>query len=286
LFKPNFTNEILEESLIKFQAEYNFKKLLRVFDLTFIKQALYLWQAAVLESKIISANSDIAAQIPKMQLKILDWEATLEIWNGKVTKSYHRGAYEEIYDLAHRAAHYFESEIDSHIYQPLQEHLEKAKLLKSVKGYLTQVEEISYAFIEFFQQLSTTKYQDKLLIENSSVMLQKEKSLGEVPKIKVSTYDITKILLLEGKTVAEVSKLRAINESTIYSHILKLHQKGDLDSYEAYIDRWKIEEVKALIRPHLGKTKSELKDILGEPYAYLDINFALYELENEVKEIL
>ncbi|MCU0329183.1 MAG: DEAD/DEAH box helicase, partial [Chitinophagales bacterium] len=145
LFKPNFTNEILEESLIKFQAEYNFKKLLRVFDLTFIKQALYLWQAAVLESKIISANSDIAAQIPKMQLKILDWEATLEIWNGKVTKSYHRGAYEEIYDLAHRAAHYFESEIDSHIYQPLQEHLEKAKLLKSVKGYLSQVEEISYA---------------------------------------------------------------------------------------------------------------------------------------------
>ncbi len=87
---------------------------------------------------------------------------------------------------------------------------------------------------------------------------------------KISTYDQTLELFLEGKGIAEIAKMRKFTPNTIYSHLEKLvmQEKIEVDAIlsaellELLDDRVNIEE---------AKTLSELKEQAGEDISWEEL---------------
>ena len=71
---------------------------------------------------------------------------------------------------------------------------------------------------------------------------------------KVSTFAQSKELLLEGKTVKEIAKARSMTEATVWSHVEKLAEEGDVT----------LDTIKHLEPKKWKKTKEELFNAIDE----------------------
>ena len=106
---------------------------------------------------------------------------------------------------------------------------------------------------------------------------------------KESTQSLTKALLTEGRTVPEIAKSRKIGETTVWSHLEKLVEEGDIGSetflpiVESY-DDWAGEyEVLQAIMDEVGVEKLKpIFEAANEQYDYNQIRLArmLYQLHN------
>ena len=130
------------------------------------------------------------------------------------------------------------------------------------------------------------------LTSNSSVELNTDDSEPKAPTYHVSKTSKTKLsktskktleLLVAGKTPAQIAARRKIIESTVYTHIAELIEKGvliasDFVSQEVY-DRI----TKAIDKVESGKL-SEIKTFCGDDISYADIKMVFADFQRKSHE--
>ncbi|EDM44407.1 ATP-dependent DNA helicase recQ [unidentified eubacterium SCB49] len=67
----------------------------------------------------------------------------------------------------------------------------------------------------------------------------------ETKKSKITTHQKTFNLFKEGKTVSEISKERNVSESTIFSHLVKMHKEGAEIDLHQFITPEELKKIKA-----------------------------------------
>ena len=99
-----------------------------------------------------------------------------------------------------------------------------------------------------------------------------------------STYDLTKQLVQQGLSLAEVAKQRGLTKGTITSHIERLiHAGEDLDLRPLMPPSERFEKIKTTFYNSDGTALSQVKAHLGDDYAYDEIRIVrvfLHQQEN------
>ncbi len=101
---------------------------------------------------------------------------------------------------------------------------------------------------------------------------------------KGSTYDLTKQLVQQGLSLAEVAKQRGLSKGTITSHIEHLiHAGEDLDIRPLMPPSERFEKIKTTFHDSDSTALSPVKAHLGDDYAYDEIRLVrvfLHQQEN------
>ena len=75
------------------------------------------------------------------------------------------------------------------------------------------------------------------------------------PKTKIPTHEQSYLLYKQGKSISDISKERRLKEGTIYSHLMKMSEQGEVIDFEQIITSEDIERIQ--------KAKEELGEIEG-----------------------
>ena len=109
-----------------------------------------------------------------------------------------------------------------------------------------------------------------------------QKVVNDGVKITGSTYMVTHELHKEGLTIAEIAAKRKLNEGTIYSHLAKLYEDGEVIDIKQFVSNYEVTCVREAIK--VVKDPFKLKDIfefLDEKVPYYKIRFALAVLKKK-----
>ena len=101
----------------------------------------------------------------------------------------------------------------------------------------------------------------------------KKKALGE-------TYLVTKQLFDSGKTVAQIAKERSLAVSTIYSHLVRFVEKGDLEASQ-FVEPEKYNEILEYFESTFDPQINIAREVLGDTFQYGEIKAVLVELQRE-----
>lgn len=85
-----------------------------------------------------------------------------------------------------------------------------------------------------------------------------------------STYEQTLDLFLAGKSVDEIAEIRSLVTATIESHLARLVKTEKLEIHDV-IDKGKLNELKMAFTQHEGKSISQIKEINGNKYSWLEL---------------
>jgi hypothetical protein len=114
-------------------------------------------------------------------------------------------------------------------------------------------------------------------------------SAGRQHVKKTDTYTLTKELVLEGRTVPDISKTRNVSEATVWAHVEKLVQEGKItgdDIKHLHPAAWKSarKALFAAIEEHTDERLKPIFEACGEKYEYNLVRLARIEwwLENGV----
>lgn len=94
------------------------------------------------------------------------------------------------------------------------------------------------------------------------------------PEDKISTYEKTKILVLEKKTLAKIAKERKLTQNTIIGHLEKLKEedkKIDLSHLKVGITKSRLEKIKKAFKESGDNKLTLVKEILGDKFEYDEI---------------
>ncbi len=112
--------------------------------------------------------------------------------------------------------------------------------------------------------------------------------IGEMPeepkkkpkKPKGETYLITKELFDRGLSVEAIAKERGFAVSTIYGHLSRFVEKGELEASQ-FVEKEKYNEILEYFESTFDPNVTMAKDVLGDEYEYGEIRAVLAELERE-----
>ena len=112
--------------------------------------------------------------------------------------------------------------------------------------------------------------------------------IGEMPeepekkakKPNGETYLVTKQLFDSGKNVTQIAKERSLAVSTIYNHLVRFVEKGELEASQI-VEKDKYNEILDYFESTFDPTVAIAKDVLGEEYEYGEIKAVLAELQRE-----
>ncbi len=111
---------------------------------------------------------------------------------------------------------------------------------------------------------------------------KKEKAEAEPPKEKkpkIDTRKITLDLFREGKSAAEIAKIRDYAVSTIEGHLARLVKQGDI-AVSDLVEENKLERIKKVLQ-NLGKDVSlaDAKQQLGDDFSYAELRYVKTSME-------
>ncbi len=140
------------------------------------------------------------------------------------------------------------------------------ELLRASENVLGELREMSGEEIK--------KIQNKFFGEIEPTEKEKEKAKIE----KLSTYEITKILIDNKLSIKEMAKERNMTEGTIIKHLEKLledsNNKPDLSYLDVGISKGRLEKIKRAFKKS-GDTKlTPVKEILGDEFSYDELRLA------------
>lgn len=201
------------------------------------------------------------------------------------------------------AKQYFEPQLKAQSKNILS-HIEQLKSEKKVKTYLTELVDLEAFFFKQIQLilkaealLKSTKEQVEFTKETINIDKENEQRLKEVEEIKtiskekpkkekkekIDTKKVSYDLYLQGKTIAEIAKERALNTVTIEGHLAHYVGLGLID-VKTFLTEDKIQSIIKTAKELDTLLLSEIKIHLGEDYSYPDIKFALAYFQNMNKE--
>jgi uncharacterized protein YpbB len=97
----------------------------------------------------------------------------------------------------------------------------------------------------------------------------------EIAAAGLSSKEISLKMFMEGKSVAEIARTRALTVSTIENHLAHFVETGDLDVFQL-IEREKYEIIRnAILDKKSGETTSDIKNRLGARFSYSEIRLVI-----------
>jgi hypothetical protein len=101
-------------------------------------------------------------------------------------------------------------------------------------------------------------------------------------KTKKSTYEITYEMLLEGKSVPQISAERVMSESTIYSHLSNLIKQQQL-SIDEILDEKRIKELEVIFEDYHDTSLTPLKEKVGDAFSWEELR--LFKASKQVQSL-
>lgn len=153
-----------------------------------------------------------------------------------------------------------------------------------------RVDQIFHRQSDQMCQYLATKSEDEIKKIHETFLVQSGGSLEVVKRgekeSQVSTFEKTKALVQDGKTIVEIARERELTQETVISHIEKLLETGFLTKEEiAYLKpkTKKFKELIELFQEHFDKTRekqlSPVKDKAPNGTSYSDLRLARLFLE-------
>ena len=162
-------------------------------------------------------------------------------------------------------------------------HLDKVSIQKKVKGYIGDVEELSFLIKTKILQMNKTALlleaanQNKLLtkkdLQSSEVHSKSRVWKKEKPK-KKPTSEISFELYKSGKTVEEIAEERGLVPGTILGHLCAYIPEGKVKA-ESLLDSLKLEQICKVIDIKGTESSGVIKAALGDEFSYGDVKIAL-----------
>lgn len=164
-------------------------------------------------------------------------------------------------------------DLDALFYKQIQLILKAEALLKSTKQD-----------VEFTKETINVDEENKLrLKEVGELKTTKKEKPNKEKKEKIDTKKVSYELYLQGKTIPEIAKERALNTVTIEGHLAHYVGLGLID-VKTFLSNEKFEKIIATVNELDTLLLSEIKNHLGDEYSYPDIKFALAYYQNMNKE--
>ena len=121
-------------------------------------------------------------------------------------------------------------------------------------------------------ELSKADIQEKIKKQNKLI-----DEISEKREPEISTYEKTKLLVLEKLSIVEISKRRGLKENTIMAHLEKIVSsdgRSVVEYLKPTIPAERLEEIRVAFG-QVGDTRlSPVKEILGDEYSYEEIRLA------------
>jgi ATP-dependent DNA helicase PIF1 len=151
--------------------------------------------------------------------------------------------------------------------------------LKGINSMALQVDENILVFDQELKERSERAVRQlKITSKNRKGNLQKEfldQSIVDIPiEQKISTYDLTKQLVIQEMTIGDMARERGMTESTIINHLEKLAEEkgtGKVDLSYLKEDVKDFEKIKKAWEKTKGDKLTPVKKILGDKYSFEDI---------------
>ena len=112
--------------------------------------------------------------------------------------------------------------------------------------------------------------------------------IGEMPKQPKKkakkpigeTYRLTKEMFDKGMTAAQIAKERGLAVSTIFSHLVRFVEQGELEASQ-FVEKEKYNEILEYFESTFDPDISIAREVLGDQYNYGEIKAVLVELQRE-----
>ncbi|HNP18992.1 MAG TPA: helix-turn-helix domain-containing protein [Fulvivirga sp.] len=172
--------------------------------------------------------------------------------------------------------------------------IEKVSIQKKVKGYLTELNDITQLIKAKILTINKTELvidsvinNKPLLKENvrASTIYKRTEAAVVEKKIKKPTAEISYELYKAGKTVEEIAAERGFVEGTILGHLCNYIATGEIKATEL-IDKEKLEQICDVIKVKGVDSSGVIKAALSDDFSYTDIKIGLahYSISTESKK--
>ena len=119
--------------------------------------------------------------------------------------------------------------------------------------------------------------QEKYAMAFINLITAHKASQKQKPKLKGSTFEVTKELIEAGLTIEEIAEQRQLQVGTIYTHLIKLHEQGmPIDFYQFIAPEEITKITDAKIQIENPESLKSFFDFFEEQIPYWKIRMALY----------
>ena len=148
-----------------------------------------------------------------------------------------------------------------------------------------KLEEYGEQFLEVIQTYAADQSLDveQLRKENLSIkeVVAKPTSQSSKSSKKGATHEETLSYFQEGKTIAEIAKIRGLSPTTIVNHLCVLIQEGTELEYSRLVSEEAEAEIKAAVSEVGVSPLKPIKEAIAESISYDEIKFVLAKIKAE-----
>lgn len=274
----------LKEILQREKPRYCAEQLKKYFDWTpFIRSLHSLYELA--SEKKIPKQEEVQAMIAQACSKAVEQQEVAQ----NFTRELNRILLSPSVDISYlrervcKGVLYFHKDIQQHILNPIEEHLDKLKNATRVKLYLRKAREIHATLVRLLEKLESVRYGDVCLTEGLvfDKILSKEDVEVESDKVqqkkaqKGDSKKLTLSLFKEGKTAEQIAQERNLSMNTVESHLISFILTGEVQATQL-ISQDKLAALLSLLEIiPAGTSLSTIKETVPNEYSYLEIKTVL-----------
>ena len=220
-------NDQIEEILHSEKYDYSIRKVLRYLDTSWMKQSLETWNNASKESKFVNQQNAfqlyfaLKTSVDNMTEIYLKFEKI--IWQKTKKFIQNQENWQEIESKAEGAVNFFFGKVKEEVFKPFKDFYAETKGVKGMKQYNDDTRTFLDDLEEYLNDLKNVHLLDKPLFD------QKNDEKISVKVVKIPTQNITLQLFEEGKSIGEIAKERGILVQTVFGHLGKFVENGQLE---------------------------------------------------------
>ncbi|AZI68573.1 helix-turn-helix domain-containing protein [Cloacibacterium normanense] len=220
-------NDRLEEILHAEKYDYSIRKVLRYLDISWTKESLETWNKASKESKFVDKEKtqNLYYLIKKSVENLTDIYLKFEkiIWQKTKKFIQNQENWQEIESKAEGAVNFFFGKVKEEVFKPFKDFYAETKGVKGMKQYNDDTRTFLDDLEEYLNDLKNVHLLEKPLFD------QKNDEKISVKVVKIPTQNITFQLFEEGKSIGEIAKERGILVQTVFGHLGKFVENGQLE---------------------------------------------------------
>jgi len=271
---PDNAQEILEKAKNQFQD----KKLRKSFDFEKLIDHIEQWQDTVKETDL-PEKLTVSKLVRSFKKKGEELQKVAKSFENQLAQLMEANTDEErmnaILDRCEKGIKYFTNEVHTLMITTLENHKRAYKIKPRTRKYIREVEDLISHFWKYIETLYSLEYRDKTLHAEEPkykrvVMFNPDKKAKEPKRVKGETQRITLEMWEEGKTLAEICKLRSLKIGTIQTHMSKWIKEGKVE-VESFMDIEKVKLVWKTIQDNPDKSSAEIREIVNFPLEYSEL---------------
>jgi len=285
-------SDSLQIQLKEAQRQFVHTSLLQVFSWGKLYDRFKEFQIE-LPDRRIPLQDEAIALAASLLLKVSEQKQFADRFSVQLEQLLHTAeadGYHMLYERIKAAAHYFVENINNHLIDPLQEHIDSLnRQPKRAKKHLLELNDLIFLFVTKIKKLEQIEkislglmhgndaadILNKIAVDRmQEVKRVKEPIVKEKPKPRMPKGETMRISLKmyrEGKSISEIALERGLVKGTIEGHLCSFISTGEIKVEELVSS-----EKMAIIEEALNKApeeakSSEIREMLGEDFTFCEI---------------